>query len=163
MINKRKKLNSKISKTDFEKIKNIKMLWMKCKNCNNEVLVSDNVKQVLCYKCTSNLVPVEINTKKEKNSGKPAGWRFMKEFVDQDGTVYHFGEEQPKLKGKLPPTDIEKIKQEQKKKREENKIRKERRLELKEKRMIKEYEKKKKLKKKEIEKKKNKLNQIIKG
>ena len=30
----------------------------------------------------------------------------MKEFVDKDGTVYHLGKEQPKLKGTLPPTKV---------------------------------------------------------
>ena len=31
---------------------------------------------------------------------------FMNEFVDKDGTVYHKGKEQPKLKGTLPPTKV---------------------------------------------------------
>ena len=39
-------------------------------------------------------------------TGRPAGWHWMKEFVDKDGTVYHLGKEQPKLKGTLPPTKI---------------------------------------------------------
>jgi hypothetical protein len=30
----------------------------------------------------------------------------MKEFVDKDGTVYHLGKEQPKLKGTLKPTKV---------------------------------------------------------
>ena len=30
----------------------------------------------------------------------------MAEFVDKDGTVYHKGKEQPKLKGTLPPTEV---------------------------------------------------------
>jgi hypothetical protein len=30
----------------------------------------------------------------------------MKEFVDTDGTVYHLGKEQPKLKGTLKPTKV---------------------------------------------------------
>ena len=40
-------------------------------------------------------------------TGRPAGWHWMAEFVDKDGTVYHRGKEQPKLKGTLPPTKIE--------------------------------------------------------
>ena len=39
-------------------------------------------------------------------TGRPAGWHWMKEFVDKDGTVYHMGKEQPKLKGTLPPTKV---------------------------------------------------------
>ena len=41
-------------------------------------------------------------------TGRPAGWHWMKEFVDKDGTVYHMGKEQPKLKGTLPPTKVKK-------------------------------------------------------
>ena len=39
-------------------------------------------------------------------TGRPSGWHFMNEFVDKDGTVFHKGKEQPKLKGTLPPTKI---------------------------------------------------------
>ena len=39
-------------------------------------------------------------------TGRPAGWHWMKEFVDKDGTVYHLGKEQPKLKGTVPPTKV---------------------------------------------------------
>ena len=39
-------------------------------------------------------------------TGRPAGWHWMKEFADKDGTVYHMGKEQPKLKGTLPPTKV---------------------------------------------------------
>ena len=39
-------------------------------------------------------------------TGRPAGWHWMKEFVDKDGPVYHMGKEQPKLKGTLPPTKV---------------------------------------------------------
>ena len=41
-----------------------------------------------------------------KPTGRPAGWHFMKEFVDKDGNVFHLGKEQPKLKGTLPPTKV---------------------------------------------------------
>ena len=43
---------------------------------------------------------------KRIRTGRPAGWHWMKEFVDKDGTVYHLGKEQPKLKGTLPPTKV---------------------------------------------------------
>ena len=42
----------------------------------------------------------------KKKPGYPKGWRFMKEFVHVDGTVYHRGVEQPNLKGKKKPTEI---------------------------------------------------------
>ena len=41
-----------------------------------------------------------------KPTGRPAGWHFMKEFVDIDGNGFHLGKEQPKLKCTLPPTKV---------------------------------------------------------
>ena len=46
----------------------------------------------------------ETKTQAYKPTGRPAGWHWMKEFVDKDGTVFHFGKEQPKLKGTLKRT-----------------------------------------------------------
>ena len=43
---------------------------------------------------------------KRVKTGRPSGWHFMGEFVDKDGTVYHKGVEQPKLKGTLKPTVV---------------------------------------------------------
>ena len=43
---------------------------------------------------------------KRVKTGRPSGWHFMGEFVDKDGTVFHKGVEQPKLKGTLKPTVI---------------------------------------------------------
>ena len=51
------------------------------------------------------MFPIE-NTPKRVSTGRPAGWHFMKEFVDKDGNVFHKGKEQPDLKGTLPPTKI---------------------------------------------------------
>ena len=39
-------------------------------------------------------------------TGRPAGWHWMAEFVDKDGTVYHRGKEQPKLRGTRPITVV---------------------------------------------------------
>ena len=47
-----------------------------------------------------------VSKPKHKPTGRPSGWHFMNEFVDKDGTVYHRGKEQPKLKGTLPPTKV---------------------------------------------------------
>jgi hypothetical protein len=44
--------------------------------------------------------------KKKQTTGRPPGWHFMNEFVDKDGTVFHKGKEQPKLKGTLKPTKV---------------------------------------------------------
>ena len=52
-----------------------------------------------------------------KPTGRPAGWHWMKEFVDKDGTVYHLGKEQPKLKGTLKPTKVNPVNKKRKKRR----------------------------------------------
>ena len=44
-------------------------------------------------------------------TGRPAGWHWMAEFVDKDGTVYHKGKEVPELKGTLPVTVVKPKKQ----------------------------------------------------
>lgn len=81
--------------------------------CYEEVLVDDNAKSVLCWKCTASMLPAP---EEKKPSGYPRGWKFMNEFVDKDGNVYHKGELQPDLFGKLPPTEIKESKKERKKK-----------------------------------------------
>ena len=57
-----------------------------------------------------------------KPTGRPAGWHWMKEFVDKDGKVYHLGKEQPKLKGTLPPTKIKPVKKKTTKRRTQEEI-----------------------------------------
>ena len=52
-------------------------------------------------------------------TGRPAGWHWMAEFVDKDGTVYHRGKEQPKLKGTLSPTEVKPKKQTKRRSQEE--------------------------------------------
>jgi len=37
-------------------------------------------------------------------TGRPAGWHWMKEYVDKWGNVFHKGKEQPDLKGTRPIT-----------------------------------------------------------
>ena len=64
----------------------------------------------------------ETKTQAYKPTGRPAGWHWMKEFVDKDGTVYHFGKEQPKLKGTLPPTKVKPIKKKVSKRRTQEEI-----------------------------------------
>ena len=52
----------------------------------------------------------------KKPTGYPRGWKFMNEFVDKDGNVYHKGELQTELFGTLPPTEIKKSVTKRKKK-----------------------------------------------
>ena len=46
----------------------------------------------------------EQDKPKRVATGRPAGWHWMKEFVDKAGTVYHKGVEQPHLKLTRPVT-----------------------------------------------------------
>ena len=67
-------------------------------------VVSDRALQSRMYKMFPE--DFESKTKQYKPTGRPAGWHFMNEFVDKDGTVFHKGVEQPKLKGTLKPTKV---------------------------------------------------------
>ena len=62
--------------------------------CYEEVLVDESTKSVLCWKCTAMMLPPP---EEKKVSGYPRGWKFMNEFVDKEGNVYHKGELQPEL------------------------------------------------------------------
>lgn len=87
---------------------------LKCDTCNRIVEKVDvNVAKVKCWKCVSKLVKGP-ELKSSVKSDKPRGWKFMKEYVHTDGTVYHKGIEQPELKGTLPVTTIV-VKEEKKK------------------------------------------------
>lgn len=84
------------------------------KICYEEILVDNDSKTGLCWKCTAVMVPAP---EQKKPSGYPRGWKFMNEFVDKDGNVYHKGELQQELFGTLPPTKIEKKSKSPKKKK----------------------------------------------
>ena len=81
---------------------------MICKLCGRYESVGDEAVAVKCGKCThmSMVANYPEEDKSYKPTGRPAGWHWRKEFVDKDGTVYHLGKEQPKLKGTLPPTKV---------------------------------------------------------
>lgn len=102
------------------------MKWILCENnkpdskywqgarCHEEVLVDDHSTKAWCWKCVARMVPIE--TPKPK-TGYPRGWKFMAEFVDKDGNVYHKGELQPDLFGSKPATPIKEIKKPVRKKK----------------------------------------------
>jgi hypothetical protein len=75
--------------------------------CNEWSAVGERTTASLCWKCTMSLCAAPEVGSGYKSSGKPRGWQFMKEFVDEQGNVYHKGIEQPSLKGTLPTTTIE--------------------------------------------------------
>ena len=74
--------------------------YMQCKHCDEYVSVSEDAVAVTCSRCVTiiqlNKYPNSLPKNwKQKSSGRPAGWHFMNEFVDKDGTL-------PPTKVKLP-------------------------------------------------------------
>ena len=90
--------------------------YMSCMNCGRYEAVDASATGVKCSRCVTFSVPLE-QPKGYKPTGRPAGWHWMAEFVDKDGTVYHKGKEVPELKGTLKPTTIKPKKKKPVKKR----------------------------------------------
>ena len=85
--------------------------YMMCQ-CGEYISVGDNATGVKCSnEVNRNMMTMfpELHEEKtkRKSTGRPAGWHFMKEFVDKDGNVFHKGKEQPKLFGTLPTTKVQ--------------------------------------------------------
>ena len=79
-----------------------------CRKCGRLVeTVGEEAVKVTCSWCVLSLVGFPEESKSAyKPTGRPAGWHWMKEFVDKDGNVFHKGKEQPKLKGTLSSTKM---------------------------------------------------------
>ena len=93
------------------------IIYMCCTKCGREVRgVGEETTSVICSHCINRMIPLE-EPKGYKPTGRPAGWHWMKEFVDKDGTVYHLGKEQPKLKGTKKPTKVKPVAKKRKKRR----------------------------------------------
>ena len=85
--------------------------YMMCQ-CGEYISVGDNATGVKCSnEVNRNMMTMfpELHEEKtkRKSTGRPAGWHFMKEFVDKDGNVFYKGKEQPKLFGTLPTTKVQ--------------------------------------------------------
>ena len=100
--------------------------YMDCKVTGEPVRnVSTEAKSVVGSKAVMGKIHKmfpETAPKSKPKTGRPAGWHWMAEFVDKDGTVYHKGKEQPKLKGTLPPTEVKPRKKPTKKRRTKEQI-----------------------------------------
>jgi hypothetical protein len=83
---------------------------IECKVCGVEKVASINVTAYTCALCVVEMWDPADAPKAKRTIGYPPGWKFMKEFVHENGTVYRKGEEQPDLQGTLPPTVL-KVKQ----------------------------------------------------
>ena len=106
----------KKKKYSYKTYKREGVRYMICKNsnpnnkyfdgtiCENYEEVANYTLSVLCSCCTRKIsAPPEIS-KGYQSKGMIRGWQFMKEFVHEDGRVFHKGKEQIHLKGTLPPT-----------------------------------------------------------
>jgi hypothetical protein len=76
-----------------------------CKTCGVGKQASINTTAFTCWECIAESWTPE-DAPKRKSVGFPKGWKFMKQFVHENGTVYIRGEEQPELKGTLQPTAL---------------------------------------------------------
>jgi len=84
--------------------------YMMCQ-CGEYIPVSEEAVAVKCSREVNHKMMVmfpELHEGKptRKTTGRPAGWHFMKQFVDKDGNVFHKGKEVPELKGTLPITEV---------------------------------------------------------
>ena len=82
----------------------VNLLRMLVRIVKRSLVVSLNLTGLLHKKFS------DVSKPSYQPTGRPSGWHFMNEFVDKDGTVYHKGKEQPKLKGTLPPTKVKPVK-----------------------------------------------------
>tara|TARA_B100000902_G_scaffold24203_1_gene29127 strand:- start:6222 stop:6806 length:585 start_codon:yes stop_codon:yes gene_type:complete len=82
--------------------------YMSCKLCGHMTVVGEDTQAVTCHHCVNEMVEGPQISARRISSGRPAGWHFMAEYVDKDGNVFHKGKEQPKLKGTIKPSVIEK-------------------------------------------------------
>ena len=100
--------------------------YMDCKITGEQVAnVSTDCKSVIGSRALTGLLHKkfpETNKPSYVPTGRPAGWHWMKEFVDKDGKVYHLGKEQPKLKGTLLPTKVKPSKKKPTKRRTKEEI-----------------------------------------
>ena len=92
-----------------------------CKRCGRIVEnVGDEAAAAVCSSCVQKAVGFPSGSKSTyRPTGKPAGWHFMNEYVDQGGNVFHKGKEVPELKGTLPPTKVKPKKKTKRRTREQ--------------------------------------------
>lgn len=93
--------------TKREPVKYKKLLCERCGAVN--VKVDEVVKAVTCHVCCAHMGPQVITAAAKvaaEGPKRPKGWRFMNEYVDEEGNVFNKGVEKPELKGTLTATVI---------------------------------------------------------
>ena len=79
-----------------------------CQKCGRLVEnCGETTVKATCSYCVLSVCGMPESPKSTyRPTGRPAGWHWMKEYVDKDGNVFHMGKEQSKLFGTLPPTKV---------------------------------------------------------
>ena len=93
--------------------------YLQCKRCFEYQKTGEKTVAITCSHCVAIIMITKFPDSLPKNwqkkpTGRPAGWHWMKEFVDKDGNVFHKGKEQPELKGTLKPTKVKPMKKRKK-------------------------------------------------
>lgn len=97
--------------------------YMDCKVTGEPVAnVSTEAVSVIGSRAVMSRVGIPKEKAARVKSGRPAGWHWMAEFVDKDGSVFHKGVEQHDLRGTLPPTKITPKKKTKTKRRSQEEI-----------------------------------------
>tara|TARA_R110001606_G_scaffold397746_1_gene575103 strand:- start:2983 stop:3525 length:543 start_codon:yes stop_codon:yes gene_type:complete len=99
-----KKVAKAVYKTAAAKLSELREL--DCRECGSPAKKPLSVVTYVCWQCVHEMAGDQELPKTKQPSGFPRGWAFMKEFVHVNGSVYHKGKEQLKLKGTLKPTTI---------------------------------------------------------
>jgi len=127
------------SKRDFDPDSVLVMTMCSTPGCGYEESAESSSETIVCSRCVMKLC-INLLSEKERSklfgatgssarlTGKPRGWRWMNEFVDKEGNVYHKGLEQPELKGSRPITDVDAIKAKQKANKEKRLLAEEKKL-----------------------------------
>jgi hypothetical protein len=77
---------------------------LECKVCGTPSERNIEVVAYTCWECVNEMCATSVLPKPKRPAGFLRGWKFMKVFVHENGTVYHKGVEQPNLKDTLPAT-----------------------------------------------------------
>lgn len=121
----RRKGTTKKQKRNLENIKmrtitceggNPTSKWYSGRDCNEKLRVMEGVVSATCWKCVASKIPGPTINEKTVSTGFPRGWKFFKEFVHENGKVYHKGVEKPELYGTLQATEIKPTEPNKKKK-----------------------------------------------
>ena len=115
------------------------MTWQLCatEGCGGEAFADSNCIKVVCSNCVMKMTMSLLSEKErdkvfglttQRKAPFPRGWKWMNEFVDESGNVYHKGAEQKKLKGTRPFTDILAMKARQKANKEKRKLAEQKKL-----------------------------------